>query len=50
MTKHVLRIDGDVENPLSLSFADLESLGGAFQVRDVSRIDPNRKGDAVSLV
>jgi DMSO/TMAO reductase YedYZ molybdopterin-dependent catalytic subunit len=50
MTKHVLRIDGEVENPLSLSFADLESLGGAFQVRDVSRIDPKRKGDAVSLV
>ncbi|HEV3137362.1 MAG TPA: molybdopterin-dependent oxidoreductase [Pirellulales bacterium] len=45
----MLRIDGEVENPLSLSFADLESLGGAFQVRDVSRIDPKRKGDAVKL-
>jgi DMSO/TMAO reductase YedYZ molybdopterin-dependent catalytic subunit len=50
MTEQVLRIDGEVENPLSLSFADLGALGGAFQVHDVSRIDPKRKGDAVSLV
>ncbi len=49
MTKHLLGIDGEVENPLSLSFADLETLGTAFQVRDVSRIDPKRKGDAVTL-
>jgi DMSO/TMAO reductase YedYZ molybdopterin-dependent catalytic subunit len=45
----LLCIDGEVENPLSLSFADLEALGAVFQVRDVSRIDPKRKGDAVLL-
>ena len=50
MTTHVLRIDGEVENPLSLSYADLEAMGSASQVHDVSRIDPKRKGDAVSLV
>jgi DMSO/TMAO reductase YedYZ molybdopterin-dependent catalytic subunit len=50
MTTHLLRIDGEVENPLSLSFVDLESLAAAFQVRDVGRIDPKRKGDAVTLV
>ena len=49
MTKHVLRIDGEVKNLLSFSFAELEALDDAVQVRDVSRIDPKRKGDAVSL-
>jgi DMSO/TMAO reductase YedYZ molybdopterin-dependent catalytic subunit len=49
MTQHVLRIDGEVENPLSLSFADLAAIEGPFRVPDVSRIDPKRKGDAVRL-
>jgi len=49
MTKLLLRIEGQVENPLSLSFADLEAVSEGFQVRDVSRLDPKRKGDAVAL-
>jgi DMSO/TMAO reductase YedYZ molybdopterin-dependent catalytic subunit len=49
MTTSTLLLDGEVENPAALSFADLAALADAFQVRDVSRIDPKRKGDAVTL-
>jgi DMSO/TMAO reductase YedYZ molybdopterin-dependent catalytic subunit len=45
----LLRIEGEVRKPLALSFADLAALDAACQVPDVSRIDPKRKGDAVSL-
>jgi len=45
----VLTIDGEVETALSLAFADLAAVAEAFQVRDVSRIDPKRAGDAVRL-
>ncbi len=45
----MLTIAGEVHWPLSLSFADLAAIGDEFQVRDVSRIDPKRKGDAVKL-
>lgn len=45
----MLRIDGEVEHPLSLSFADLEQFDDAHQLRDVSRIDPKRKGDAITF-
>jgi DMSO/TMAO reductase YedYZ molybdopterin-dependent catalytic subunit len=44
-----LTLDGEVESPLSLSFADLAALPESDQVRDVSRIDSKRKGDAVKL-
>ncbi|MGE3809742.1 MAG: molybdopterin-dependent oxidoreductase [Gemmataceae bacterium] len=44
-----LTIDGDVERPATLSFEDLEALASAYQVHDVSRIDPKRQGDAVTL-
>ena len=49
MTDVLLRVDGDVEERVSLSFDDLAAMAGEFQVRDVSRIDPKRKGDAVKL-
>jgi DMSO/TMAO reductase YedYZ molybdopterin-dependent catalytic subunit len=49
MTTPQLRIDGEVETPAALSFADLSAIAETFQVRDVSRLDPKRKGDAVKL-
>jgi len=45
----LLKVDGEVERPATFSFADLASLTDDVQVRDVSRIDPKRKGDAVRL-
>ena len=44
-----LRIDGQVERPVSLSFDDLAALDESWQVRDVSRVDPKRQGGAVTL-
>ena len=49
MATPLLRIDGEVENRASLSFADLAAMPAAFQVGDVGRLDPKRKGDAVTL-
>jgi DMSO/TMAO reductase YedYZ molybdopterin-dependent catalytic subunit len=45
----LLRIEGEVERPLSLSFADLTAFDARHQVADVSRLDPKRAGDAVRL-
>ena len=44
-----LIIEGEVDCPLQLSFAELSAIDKAYQLGDVSRIDPNRKGDAVKL-
>lgn len=44
-----LKIDGAVERPTTFSFDDLTRLDEAQQVRDVSRLDPKRSGDAVRL-
>ena len=44
-----LNVDGDVDRPLRLTFADLAELDEPYQVRDVSRLDPKRHGDAVKL-
>ncbi|MEX2113159.1 MAG: molybdopterin-dependent oxidoreductase [Pirellulales bacterium] len=49
MLDPTLTIDGEVERPATLSFDDLASLPAEFQIADVSRIDPKRKGDAVKL-
>ena len=38
-----------MERPLQLTLAELASVHTAFQVDDVSRIDPKRKGAAVKL-
>ncbi len=45
----VLKIDGEVERPTQLSFSDFAEIDQSFQVVDVSRIDPQRQGDAVTL-
>ena len=45
----ILLVDGQVERPLRLTFADLASLPEPAQVRDVSRFHPTRKGDGVTL-
>lgn len=45
----VLIVDGAVERPLRLAFANLESLAAEHGATDVSRFDTKRKGDAVSL-
>lgn len=44
-----LTIDGEVDNPLELSFADLSAIDDIHQLIDVSRFDSKRKGDAVKL-
>jgi len=44
-----LVVDGEVEQPLRLSFGDLAAFPAADQVRDVSRFHPTRKGDGVTL-
>lgn len=49
MSSSVLRVDGDVEQPLTLSYDDLAAFPAAEQVVDVSRFHPNRKGDGVAL-
>jgi DMSO/TMAO reductase YedYZ molybdopterin-dependent catalytic subunit len=44
-----LLIEGDVELPASLTFDDLSKLSESSQVRDVSRLDSKRQGDAVKF-
>jgi DMSO/TMAO reductase YedYZ molybdopterin-dependent catalytic subunit len=44
-----LLIEGDVEAPASLTFADLSALPESAQVRDVNRLDAKRQGDAVKF-
>lgn len=45
----LLRIDGEVDKPAALTFADLQSLDDSTRIIDVSQFDPNRKGDAIKL-
>ncbi len=45
----LLRVDGAVENPMDLRFADLAALPASQQVADVSRFHPKRQGDGVTL-
>jgi DMSO/TMAO reductase YedYZ molybdopterin-dependent catalytic subunit len=49
MNSSLLTIDGEVDSPAMLSFADLAAFDAGQQVQDVSRIDPKRQGDAVTL-
>ena len=49
MTRTVLRIDGEVEHPLELTFDDLVACPASDQVPDVSRFHPSRLGDGVTL-
>lgn len=45
----VLRISGEVAQPMELTFEQLSALPVEYQITDVSRIDPKRQGDAVKL-
>ncbi|MBX3413256.1 MAG: molybdopterin-dependent oxidoreductase [Pirellulales bacterium] len=45
----ILRIDGEVERPVELSYNELDRLPAEHQVGDVNRFDPARRGDAVTL-
>src|SRR4051794_29984940 len=45
----LLIVDGAVDRPLSLSFADLAALPGDRQIPDISRFHPERQGDGVAL-
>lgn len=44
-----LTVAGEVDRPVALTFADFASLPAEYQIGDVSRLDPKRKGDAVRL-
>jgi DMSO/TMAO reductase YedYZ molybdopterin-dependent catalytic subunit len=45
----VLKVEGAVVTPLSLTFNDLRALPEEAQVRDVSRFNASRPGDGVAL-
>jgi DMSO/TMAO reductase YedYZ molybdopterin-dependent catalytic subunit len=45
----LLRVDGEVDGPVELRFADLEALDDSQRIIDVSQFDPKRKGDAIKL-
>ena len=45
----LLKIDGAVENPGELGFDDLARIPEEFQIGDVSRFQPSRRGDGVAL-
>jgi DMSO/TMAO reductase YedYZ molybdopterin-dependent catalytic subunit len=45
----VLLIEGAVERPLALAYADLEAFPESDRVHDVSRFHPQRRGDGVAL-
>jgi DMSO/TMAO reductase YedYZ molybdopterin-dependent catalytic subunit len=45
----ILTVDGQVEQPLLLTFDDLRDLPESVQVPDVSRFHATRKGDGVTL-
>jgi DMSO/TMAO reductase YedYZ molybdopterin-dependent catalytic subunit len=45
----MLTVEGEVKTRLSLSFAELAALPEHAQRPDVSRFDPKRSGDAVTL-
>lgn len=49
-TDVLLLVDGAVEIPLRLGFADLVGLPADDQIADVSRFHPGRKGDGVDLL
>ena len=49
MAETVLRIDGEVQEPLELTFESLSAFPDDEQVRDVSRFHPSRPGDGVTL-
>jgi len=49
MNAPILVIDGEVTTPLSLTYDELSAFPESDQVRDVSRFQPSRSGDGVTL-
>ena len=49
MSEPMLKIDGEVGHPRQLSGADFAAIDATYQIPDVSRLDPKRKGRAVRL-
>ena len=49
MSDVLLKIDGAVEHPLGLTFADLAGFPETAQFADVSRLHASRRGDGVLL-
>jgi len=49
MSKPLLKITGEVEQPVELTFDDLFSFPEEDQQRDVSRFHPQRQGDGLTL-
>ncbi|MBB77276.1 MAG: hypothetical protein CMJ75_22445 [Planctomycetaceae bacterium] len=45
----LVKIDGEVERPVGLTFDDLANIAAEYQIIDVSQYDPQRTGDAVTL-
>ncbi len=45
----IIKIDGEVDNAVELTFEDLANIEEGQQVIDVSQIDPKRQGDAIKL-
>jgi DMSO/TMAO reductase YedYZ molybdopterin-dependent catalytic subunit len=45
----LLRFEGAVDRPVGLTFEDLAAMPEESQIADVSRFQPTRKGDAVTL-
>jgi DMSO/TMAO reductase YedYZ molybdopterin-dependent catalytic subunit len=45
----LLRLDGEVQRPLALSFDDLAAIDAQYQIADVSQLDAKRRGQAVRL-
>src|SRR5687767_9862387 len=45
----VLKLTGEVSNPCELSYADLVAAPAEDLILDVSRVDPKRQGDAITL-
>ena len=45
----MLVVTGEIEAPRTLTFEDLAAIAPEYQVADVSRLVPGRKGDAVRL-
>jgi DMSO/TMAO reductase YedYZ molybdopterin-dependent catalytic subunit len=45
----LLRVEGAVEHPLSVTFEDLQGMPESDRVVDVSKFQPGRRGDGVTL-
>ena len=47
--KVLLSVEGELLQPLHLTWQDFASFGAEYQIPDVSQIDPKRQGSAVTL-